>query len=291
MTKIDFNLFKEYDVNLFQEIGSVRRNDDDKFKSELKIEIEFFLDLIIENSREIKYLEDYRWISKTVTFWKRFLESEYSEITNYTILQPKGPLTRSRTDDQTLQIDSDIVSLIEKLKGNFFGENFIPILVKGFPRFKIKILSKLFEIEIKKVRCEDIKVITSKWYSYQKYSSAIKKMNYDLQEINQECGVSSVIFLSDYAFGVKQYSTEKFSGVDTDFCREEFWRDTANLQKCKIPFICFIDISDFDFFENNAQEEHWNIIEADATYPKSFYFINNKQLMQFQESKQPYILV
>ncbi len=93
---IDIVSFKEIDKSLYLNIKSIDtkdKNDEEKSKK-FQDDIKDFLGSLTETCKGVKYIEEYTWISETVTFWERYLESAYNIVVNYDIPLPKKDLIK-----------------------------------------------------------------------------------------------------------------------------------------------------------------------------------------------------
>jgi hypothetical protein len=144
---INIDLLKDKNRELYLEIESISQSNNNQARKIYKNKIKNFLDEIVKDAVEIEYIDDYTWVNDTVTFWERFLESEYPEIAHYIIPKPLKPLVDRKSPE-----DNPVISkILEKIRSKLPVDGTRPILLKGMPLLDDSTVFESLDIRINRV--------------------------------------------------------------------------------------------------------------------------------------------
>jgi hypothetical protein len=141
--ELNFDYYKEEHNDLCSQLISISKafikEDYDKIENKKKnfiSNIQKYIKTVSELSNNIKYIEEYIWISETITFWESYLESILDEFFEYDICdsteiieQDKDPIYR------------EALEKIAKTLESKEPENSL-ILVKCFSNYQIKLFAE-----------------------------------------------------------------------------------------------------------------------------------------------------
>ena len=251
---------REKDKNLYKNMPSRQEaeNSDGKTKQFILFEkkVRNFLSEVAEASRDVRFIEDYQWISETVTFWERYLESmDPMKIADFRILKPENALLSRSESDQLCN------KFLEKINQDSFLNGSNLYYVVNFPRLIRKTVYEILR-KNRHLGSQLIKPILGEWHDYQNAGQAIRQVMDKYQSVlsTQDKNLKPIVCLYDYASENLSFSTKntKRPGVlpqsgresGIDYYRNEILIELIELQKCKVPLLYFTHDLNFEKFDH-----------------------------------------